>query len=109
MLLNTGPTADGRIAPIMEERLRQMGKVVLINGISAHPYIFQNQSNQITLGVWQLCGTSRWVLASFVTVVVTWHQWGPVDGVHSNKMAFCSQSKYCQHTVMKKHAHCEIQ
>ncbi len=27
LLLNTGPTHDGRIAPIMEERLRQIGEV----------------------------------------------------------------------------------
>ena len=26
LLMNVGPTADGRIVPIFEERLRQMGK-----------------------------------------------------------------------------------
>ena len=26
--MNVGPTADGRIVPIFEERLRQMGKFV---------------------------------------------------------------------------------
>ncbi|KAB7494361.1 Alpha-L-fucosidase [Armadillidium nasatum] len=32
LLVNTGPTHDGRIAPIMEERLRQMGFWLGING-----------------------------------------------------------------------------
>ena len=30
--MNIGPTADGRIAPIFEERLRQMGQWLSVNG-----------------------------------------------------------------------------
>ena len=29
MLMNVGPTHDGRIAPILQERLEQMGQLVL--------------------------------------------------------------------------------
>lgn len=32
LLMNIGPTADGRIIPIYEERLRDMGKWLKING-----------------------------------------------------------------------------
>lgn len=32
LLMNIGPTADGRIAPIFEERLRQMGDWLKVNG-----------------------------------------------------------------------------
>ncbi len=30
MLMNVGPTHDGRIIPIFEERLMQMGKIVCV-------------------------------------------------------------------------------
>ena len=30
--MNIGPTADGRIQPIFEERLRQMGSWLKVNG-----------------------------------------------------------------------------
>uniref|UniRef100_A0A3Q1HZB6 alpha-L-fucosidase n=1 Tax=Acanthochromis polyacanthus TaxID=80966 RepID=A0A3Q1HZB6_9TELE len=32
LLMNVGPTHDGRIAPIFEERLRQMGRWLKVNG-----------------------------------------------------------------------------
>ena len=32
LLMNIGPTADGRIPPIFEERLRQMGGWLKVNG-----------------------------------------------------------------------------
>jgi alpha-L-fucosidase len=32
MLMNIGPTSYGTIAPIYEERLRQMGKWLKVNG-----------------------------------------------------------------------------
>ena len=32
ILINVGPTADGRIPPILEERLTQLGKWLKING-----------------------------------------------------------------------------
>ena len=32
MVMNIGPTADGRIVPIFQERLRQMGAWLKVNG-----------------------------------------------------------------------------
>ncbi|KAK8378851.1 hypothetical protein O3P69_009521 [Scylla paramamosain] len=53
ILINVGPTRDGRIAPIMEERLRQMGSWLAINGeaiYGSRPWSHQNDT--LTPGVW---------------------------------------------------------
>jgi len=53
LLLNVGPTSDGRIVPIFEERLRQVGCWLQTNGEAIYgtkPYKYQNDS--ITPKVW---------------------------------------------------------
>ncbi|KAK4312821.1 hypothetical protein Pmani_005917 [Petrolisthes manimaculis] len=53
LLVNVGPTHDGRIPPIMEERLRQLGGWLDINGAAVYstkPWTHQNDS--LTHGVW---------------------------------------------------------
>ncbi|KAK3859825.1 hypothetical protein Pcinc_034081 [Petrolisthes cinctipes] len=53
LLVNVGPTHDGRIPTIMEERLRQLGSWLDINGdsvYSSRPWTHQNDS--LTPGVW---------------------------------------------------------
>lgn len=53
MLLNVGPTHDGRITPIYEERLRQMGNWLKINGQAIYgtqPWVHQNDT--FTHDVW---------------------------------------------------------
>jgi len=53
LLMNIGPTKDGIIAPIYEDRLRGMGAWLKINGeaiYSTKPWIHQNDT--LTAGVW---------------------------------------------------------
>nr|BBG92283.1 alpha-L-fucosidase [Patiria pectinifera] len=53
LLMNIGPTHDGRIAPIFEERLRQMGDWLKVNGdaiYASKPWRAQNDTK--TKDVW---------------------------------------------------------
>ena len=51
--MNVGPASDGMIVPIFEERLRQFGGWLQVNGegiYSTKPWTHQNDT--ITSGVW---------------------------------------------------------
>lgn len=53
LLMNVGPTHDGRIVPIFEERLRQVGSWLKVNGEAIYgskPWLFQNDT--ITPNIW---------------------------------------------------------
>ena len=53
MLINVGPTHDGRILPIFEERLLQLGAWLDVNGegvYSTKPWTYQNDT--INSDVW---------------------------------------------------------
>ena len=53
--MNVGPTHDGRIIPIFEERLRQLGNWLKVNGEAVYgstPWIYQNDT--MTPDVWSV-------------------------------------------------------
>lgn len=56
--MNVGPTHDGRIVPIFEERLRQFGKWLGVNGESIYssvPWKYQNDT--VTKDIWLVTQT----------------------------------------------------
>ena len=54
LLMNVGPTHDGRIVPIFEERLRQMGSWLNVNGESIYSTVPwpKCQNDTVTPNVW---------------------------------------------------------
>ena len=55
MLLDVGPTSYGWIVPILEERLRQMGKWLAVNGeaiYASKPWTCQNDT--VSGNVWSV-------------------------------------------------------
>ena len=53
ILINVGPTADGMIIPVYEERLRQLGSWLQVNGeaiYASKPWTYQNDT--LTPAVW---------------------------------------------------------
>ena len=53
ILVNIGPTSDGLITPIMEERLRQLGSWLSINGEAIYetkPWVYPKE--KLTDSVW---------------------------------------------------------
>jgi len=51
--MNVGPTKDGRIMPIFEERLRELGDWLSVNGeaiYDSRPWLYQNDT--LTPGIW---------------------------------------------------------
>jgi len=52
LLVNVGPTADGMIVPIQEERLLQLGEWLEINGDAIYESTPWTTQNDTTPGVW---------------------------------------------------------
>ena len=51
--MNVGPTADGRILPVFEERLRQMGSWLQVNGEAIYSSVpWSHQNDTVTPNVW---------------------------------------------------------
>jgi len=77
LLLNVGPTRDGRISPIYEERLRQIGKWLDINGEAIYltrPWTHQNDTR--TPNIWYTASKDQ---SKVYAVVLFWPQYDVVD------------------------------
>jgi alpha-L-fucosidase len=74
LLMNIGPTKDGIIAPIYEDRLRGMGAWLKINGeaiYSTKPWSHQNDT--LTAGVWYTKSSSSDIANRVVyAIVLNW-------------------------------------
>ena len=57
MLIDVGPTKDGRIIPMFEERLRQLGSWLDVNGEAIYSSIF-HQNDTLTDKVWYVSNIS---------------------------------------------------
>ncbi|GAB6020414.1 hypothetical protein CHUAL_003113 [Chamberlinius hualienensis] len=67
LLLNVGPSAEGRIIPIFEERLRQIGQWLSINGeavYDSNPWSYQNDT--VTPGIWYTMNEQSGSVYAFV-------------------------------------------
>lgn len=73
LLMNVGPTHDGRIAPIFEERLRGIGSWLKINGEAIYatkPWVYQNDT--ITSNVWYTSKSSQSSTTIVYAILLKW-------------------------------------
>ncbi|XP_046581905.1 alpha-L-fucosidase-like [Haliotis rubra] len=79
LLLNAGPTPDGMISPILEERLRQMGQWLKVNGDAIYetrPWTHQNDT--ATPGVWYTSKKSATGISVYA-IALRWPKGGKLE------------------------------
>lgn len=94
VLINVGPTKYGTILPIFEERLRDLGDWLKVNGeaiYASKPWVFQNDT--ITPNVWYTSKVENNQLTHVYAIVLeypydtntlTIHPWKTAQGKYSN-------------------------
>ena len=63
ILINVGPASDGMIAPVFEERLRQLGSWLGVNGeaiYASKPWKYQNDT--VTPNLWLVLNAAQSVI-----------------------------------------------
>lgn len=73
LLMNIGPTKDGKIIPVFEERLRQMGQWLSINGESIYqsvPWTYQNDT--VTPNIWYTSKIAEDLSVVSYAIVLNW-------------------------------------
>ncbi|KAG8176478.1 hypothetical protein JTE90_007148 [Oedothorax gibbosus] len=103
LLINVGPTPDGRIIPIFEERLRQLGSWLKVNGESIYSTVpWTAQNDTLTPGVWY---TSKG--STVYAIVLEWPknnklELGSLNADSSNKiymLGYQNRLKFTSHAT----------